>query len=73
MDIQRHEDSYTLLELIDRIFDKGVVIAGDITISLADVDLLYLGVKIVATSVENMEKNKAESRICKDGVTEEYG
>lgn len=71
MDIQRHEETYTILELLDRIFDKGVVIAGDITISLADVDLLYLGVKIVVTSVENMERNKAQARGFLNGTTEE--
>lgn len=45
----------TLLELLDRILDKGVVISGDITISVADVDLIYLGLRLLLSSVENME------------------
>ena len=42
----------TLLELLDRILDKGVVIGGDLTISVADVDLIYVGLKVMLTSVE---------------------
>jgi len=44
-----------LLELLDRVIDQGVVIAGDITISVADVDLIYLGLRVMLTSVERAE------------------
>lgn len=46
----------TLFELLDRILDKGVVISGDIVISVADVDLIYVGLKVMISSVETMEK-----------------
>jgi hypothetical protein len=46
----------TLLEILDRVLDKGVVISGDMVISVADVDLIYLGLKILLSSVETMEK-----------------
>jgi len=46
----------TLLEVLDRALNKGVVISGDIVISIADVDLIYLGLKVLASSVETMEK-----------------
>jgi len=49
-------EDVTLLELLDRILEKGVVISGDIIISLADVDLIYLGLKVLLSSVETMEK-----------------
>jgi gas vesicle structural protein len=45
-----------LLELLDRVIDHGVVIAGDITISVADVDLIYLGLRVMLTSVERAEE-----------------
>ncbi len=45
----------TLLELLDRILDKGVVLTGDIVISVADVDLIYLGLNLILTSVERMQ------------------
>jgi len=45
----------TLLEILDRVLDKGVIISGDIVISVADVDLIYLGLKVLLSSVETME------------------
>ncbi len=46
----------TLLEILDRVLDKGVVISGDMVISVADVDLIYLGLKVLLSSVETMKK-----------------
>jgi gas vesicle structural protein len=46
----------TLLEVLDRALNKGVVISGDIVISVADVDLAYLGLKLLLSSVETMEQ-----------------
>jgi len=51
----------TLLEILDRVLDKGVVISGDIVISVADVDLIYLGVRVLLSSVETMEKLRGNS------------
>jgi hypothetical protein len=48
-----------LLELLDRVVDHGVIIAGDITISVADVDLIYLGLRVMLTSVERAEELRA--------------
>lgn len=45
----------TLLEILDRVLNKGVVISGDMIISVADVDLIYLGLKVLLSSVETME------------------
>ena len=45
----------TLLEIVDRLLDRGVVLAGDLTISVADVDLIFLGLKLMLVSVERAE------------------
>ena len=42
----------SLCEVLDRILNKGAVIVGDVIISVADIDLVYLGLQIVLTSVE---------------------
>jgi hypothetical protein len=55
LDLQR-EKRVTLLEVLDRALNKGVVISGDIVISVADVDLIYLGLKVLLSSVETMER-----------------
>ena len=44
----------TLLDLLDRIIDHGVVLAGDVTISVADVDLIYLGLRVLLAPVERL-------------------
>jgi hypothetical protein len=49
-------EQVTLLEVLDRVLNKGVVISGDIVISVADVDLIYLGLKVLLSSVETMER-----------------
>lgn len=51
----------TLVEVLDRILDRGVIIAGDLTISVADVDLVYLGLKVLLSSVETMERMRQQS------------
>jgi gas vesicle structural protein len=42
----------SVCEILDRVLNKGVVIAGEVTISVAGVDLLYLGLQLVLTSIE---------------------
>ncbi len=44
----------TLLDLLDRILDNGVVLAGDVTLSVADVDLIYLGLRVLLAPVERL-------------------
>ena len=42
----------SLCEALDRVLNKGAVIVGEVTISVADVDLVYLGLQLVLTSIE---------------------
>ena len=51
-----NEKQLTLLDLLDRAIYKGVVLNGDITISVANVDLVYLGLKLLLTSVDRIEE-----------------
>jgi hypothetical protein len=60
--IDRSKD-ITILELLDRVLNKGVILTGDIVISVADVDLVYLGLKLMLSSVETMEQLKAGKMI----------
>jgi hypothetical protein len=46
------ERRITLLETLDRVLNKGVVIAGDVTLSVADVDLIFVGLRLLLSSVE---------------------
>jgi hypothetical protein len=42
----------SLCETLDRVLNKGVVLAGEVLVSVADVDLIYLGLQVLLTSVE---------------------
>lgn len=46
----------SVVELVDRLLDKGVVLAGDVTISVAEVPLVYLGLRVLLSSVETAER-----------------
>jgi hypothetical protein len=45
-------DEMTLLDILDHVLNQGVVLRGNIIISLAGVDLVYLGLDVILTSVE---------------------
>lgn len=55
-ELEWNKNDMSLLELLDRALNKGVVLWGDLTISVADVDLLYLGLRVLLTSVETAER-----------------
>ncbi len=46
------EQDVSLLEIIDHVLNSGVVIHGSLVISVAGVDLVYVGLNVVLTSVE---------------------
>jgi hypothetical protein len=46
------DEELSLLETLDHLLDRGVVIAGEAVISIGDVDLLYLGLNIVLANVD---------------------
>jgi hypothetical protein len=46
------ENELSLLETLDHVLSRGMVIAGEITISVADIDLIFLGLNVLLTSVE---------------------
>ena len=49
---ERGEGEASLLDILDHVLNAGVVIHGSVIISLAGVDLVYLGLNVVVTSVE---------------------
>jgi len=45
-----------LVEVLDRILDKGLVIAGDIKVSLAEVELLTIRIRLLVCSIDKAEQ-----------------
>jgi hypothetical protein len=42
----------SLLETLDHVLNRGLVIAGEITISVADIDLIFVGLNVLVSSIE---------------------
>ena len=54
-------DNVTLVDALDKVLEKGAIINGDIVIRLADVDLVYLGLRLILTSVSKAEEMSGRS------------
>jgi hypothetical protein len=46
----------SLLETLDHVLNRGLVIAGEITISVADIDLIFIGLNVLVSSVETAQE-----------------
>lgn len=56
MPITSSTQSSSLADILERVLDKGVVIAGDISIAIADIDLLRIRIRLVIASVDKAEQ-----------------
>ena len=64
-------ESISLCETLDRVLNKGAVVTGEIVISVADIDLIYLGLQLTLTSVETANELKLTVRPCEQaGLSE---
>jgi hypothetical protein len=68
--------SATLVDLLDRVLDKGLVVAGDISISLANVELLTIRIRLLVCSIDKAEQIglnwwRYESRLTGNGASDE--
>ena len=55
------EERLVLGEMLNHVLDKGVVIAGDVTISVAGIDLIRVGLSLYLASVETLERGASSS------------
>ncbi|MBI3522787.1 MAG: gas vesicle protein [Chloroflexi bacterium] len=51
----QHE-STSIIDILDRVLDKGLVVAGDISISLANVELLTIRIRLLVCSIDKAEQ-----------------
>ena len=69
MDINDGQDTehVSLCEALDRVINKGVVIVGEVTISVANIDLIYLRLQAILTSIEAMNKYRVATNAKSSG------
>jgi gas vesicle structural protein len=68
-DVTETDERLVLGDLLNHVLDKGVVIAGDVTISVADIDLIRVGLSLFITAIETVEQHArgADSARTADG------
>ena len=57
------DDELSLLETLDHVLDRGLVIAGEVTIAVADIDLVYVGLNLLLGSVETVDRVLGEREL----------
>jgi len=50
------EERISLVEMVNRVLDKGVVVTGEAVIGVGGVDLVYLGLQLVLSSVDTLDR-----------------
>jgi hypothetical protein len=68
-ELEFKDDELSLLETLDHVLDRGLVIAGEITIAVANIDLIFIGLNVLLTSVETAREVLDEHK--KTGASEE--
>ena len=61
-----NQQRVTLLELLDRLLDKGVVAKGEIILSVAEIDLVYLNLGLLLSSVKTIEKARKKGDLIRE-------
>ena len=56
MAVEHNMQSSTIVDVLEKILDKGVVIAGDITVGIADVELLTIKIRLIVASVDKAKE-----------------
>lgn len=61
-DMELEKENVSLCEVLDRILNKGAVIVGEVVISVADIDLIYLSLQLIVASVDTAKGVKKNQK-----------
>ena len=61
LDDELSDQQLVLGDLLNRVLDKGIVISGQVTISVADIDLVALDLRILLSSIQTMLQRPIQS------------
>ena len=54
--VSMNTERVSICDILDRVLSKGAVVAGEVTISVADVELLYLDLRLLLTSIATAQR-----------------
>ncbi|MBX0357573.1 gas vesicle protein [Halobacillus sp. Nhm2S1] len=60
-----------LIDILDTVLDKGVAIKGDIIISIAGIDLVYVDLKVLISSVETLVQSSLDDSLNSEAMDRE--
>lgn len=60
------EDQMSLVDVLDHVLNQGVILRGNLVISLAGVDLVYVGLDVILTSVETAMRHISAASFSRD-------
>jgi len=60
-EVDPKKEKVTLIDALDKVLEKGAVINGDVAIRVADVDLIYLGLRVLLCSISKAEEMSGKS------------
>lgn len=66
-DLTPLDERVRLVELVDRVLDRGVVLRGDVTISVAGIDLVYLELRLLLSGIEALADRAVSNEIAAAG------
>jgi len=58
-----HTERIALVDLLDRVLAGGVVVSGEVTLSIADVDLVTVSLRALVTSVSTLARSGADPEV----------
>jgi gas vesicle protein GvpA/GvpJ/GvpM family len=58
-----HAERIALVDLLDRVLAGGVVVSGEVTLSIADVDMVRVSLRALVTSVSALAKASADQEV----------
>lgn len=56
MGVEHPVQSNTIVDVLEKVLDKGVVVAGDIRVGIADVELLTIKIRLIVSSVDKAKE-----------------
>ena len=57
------QSEMSLAELVNRVLDRGAIVTGEVTISVAGVDLIFVGLQLVISAAESIKAKPGLSRL----------
>lgn len=60
------DDQVAFVDILDHVLNQGVILRGNLVISLAGVDLIYVGLDVILTSVETAMRHIAKSALSQE-------